>query len=156
MSTTVTQVTKSKQILTRTLSDIDPKVRAAIGVFAADALVAVPSYLLGAISVRALAAALLPVLVAIIAAYVTTSTHKDLIIEGLKTVTADAAVLGPELAAAKPATGPAVQAVEDGLGLLEQALTPETTDLAKVTAGVTDPTPATAVIQAAVLPTPVQ
>lgn len=134
----------TKTTISRAWTDIDPKIAAAFlsGGVASAVLIALH---FAGIGVPSSVEVLIGVACTIIGGYLKASTHKgDLLakvkVDGLR----DGLVVADAVKAAVPQAAPLIQTAED----IVAALTPEQTDLAAVTAGVTDPVPATAQIAA--------
>lgn len=118
MTTTVTTITKSRQVFTRTWSDLDPKVRNALIVWAATALSDATTWAAGRITLDQALGFLAPVTLAVLVAYVTTSKHKDVIVKAIDTAAEFEQALVPAAAAAFPAAAEvadSVQAITDQL-----------------------------------------
>lgn len=145
---TATIKTDVKSTIVRTWTDIDPKVAAAFlsGGVASAVLIALH---FAGIAVPSSVEVLIGVACTIVGGYLKASTRKGDLLAKVKTSGLSYAVeLADAVKAAVPETAPAITSAEDIL----KALTPETTNLAAVTATATDPTPAEEAIQAAAEP----
>lgn len=141
MTTTVKNVTSTKQVLIRDLTDLDPKVRNQIPVVAIAIIAGIAGYLTGHLTVLEVGAIVGPPILSLVIAYVTTSTHKDLILDGIKAGVGLLQSEAPVIEAAVPESAPII---EDAESLA-----------AAVQAGVIDSTTAIPVQAPAGLPAPV-
>lgn len=122
MTTTVTTITKSAEVFTRTWTDLDPKVRNALASAAAADLLALGGWLKGAVGLHALLLAVAVSLLPVIAAYVTTSKHRQIIREGVAAADEVAHDVAPVVKELAPQAAPAVDGVVDAVDTVNAAL----------------------------------
>lgn len=111
--TAVKSVTNTQQILVRDWNDLDPKVRNAIFTAIPLLLADLAGALAGKIVIWAAIVAAIGILLPIVAAYVTTSKHKDLIITDIKAGIAVAEMVKPDVALVAPELTPVIETAED-------------------------------------------
>lgn len=123
MSTTVSTITKSAEVFTRTWGDLDPKVRNALIVWAATVISTGSGVLVGRITPLQAVGFLAPVTLAVIVAYVTTSKHKDVIRADVTVAGEVVHDLAPLAEALAPQATPIIAEALDAVDTVKAALT---------------------------------
>ena len=123
MTTSVTTITKSAEVFTRTWTDLDPKVRNALGVWALTLLSAGTAFASGRITLYQALGFLVPVTLAVAVAYVTTSKHKKVIREAVTAADEVAHDVAPLVKVLAPETEPVIDAALDAVDTINAALT---------------------------------
>jgi hypothetical protein len=109
---TTTVKTSTRQILIRNWTDLDAKVRNQIPVVVIAILAAIIGYFTGHLSLAAAAAIAGPPVLALLVAYISTSSHKDLILAGIAGGRHLLEEEAPVIEAAVPEAAPVIEDAE--------------------------------------------
>ena len=127
--TTVRTITSTQQTLIRDLKDLDPKVRNQIPVVAIAVIAGLAGWLTGHLTLIEAGAIVGPPILALAIAYITTSTHKDLIVEGIKTGADLLHSEAPVIEAAIPQSTPIIEDVESLAAAVQQGVIDSTSTI---------------------------
>lgn len=112
MTTIVKNVTSTRQVLTRDLADLDPKVRNQIPVVVIAILAAIIGATTGHLTLAAAGAIAGPPTLSFVIAYVTTSSHRKLILDDLQAGVDVLKESAPAIVAAVPEAAPIIEDAE--------------------------------------------